>query len=111
MGDKKKRKKSTMFGTCSKIYTTIVLVFSLVCVGLTYVLAFMGKEQIAETLSGDIVRVVISVFITYSIKSYKETKSEKELEHIINMDFRDENGNGIDDSLEEEMMQNGEDCM
>lgn len=100
---KKKSDTGRLFGTCTKFYTTIILLFSLACVACSYVLAFLGREQIAETLSENIVTVVIGVFVTYAIKSYKETKSEKELEFEKKLAFRDRDGNGIDDDLEEEI--------
>lgn len=46
---------------------------------LTYVLAFLGREQIAETLSSDICHVIIGVGLGYFLKSYFETKKEEEM--------------------------------
>ena len=46
---------------------------------LTYVLAFMGKEQIAETLSGDICHTIIGIGLGYFLKSYFETKQEEKM--------------------------------
>ena len=104
--DEKKKKNDTgrIFGTCTKFYTTIILLFSLICVACSYVLAFLGRDQIAETLSENIVTVVIGVFVTYAIKSYKETKSEKQLEFEKKLAFKDLDENGVDDDLEEEMI-------
>lgn len=44
---------------------------------LSYLLAFLGKEQIAETLSITVVTEIIGVMATYFMKSYFETKESE----------------------------------
>lgn len=39
-----------------------------------FLLAFLGRDQIAETLGGLIVTEIIGVFLVYCLKSYFETK-------------------------------------
>ena len=44
---------------------------------LSYLLAFLGREQIAETLSITVVTEIIAVMLGYFMKSFKETKEEE----------------------------------
>lgn len=46
---------------------------------LSYLLAFLGREQIAETLSITVVTSVIAVMLGYFMKSFKETKEEEKV--------------------------------
>ena len=59
--------------TFTKISVTAILIVSLIDWQLTYVLAFMGREQIAETLSSTISDTVVGVMIGYFVKSLLET--------------------------------------
>ena len=43
----------------------------------SYVLASIGKEQIAEELSGNVVTVAIPLILGYLLKAYFETHSEE----------------------------------
>jgi len=43
---------------------------------LTYILAFMGKEEIAEVLAGKVVTEVIAVTTVYAVKSLFENMSK-----------------------------------
>ena len=58
--------------TYTKNMVTWIVVNSTIWVYLTYTLAFIGKEQIAETLSGQIVTVIIGTVITYAAKALFE---------------------------------------
>jgi len=42
-------------------------------------LAFLGREQIAETLSITVVTQVIAVILGYFLKAYSETREEKRM--------------------------------
>lgn len=46
---------------------------------LSYVLAFMGKEQIAETLSITVVTEIIGIMAVYFAKSFLETKEQEKV--------------------------------
>lgn len=46
---------------------------------LSYVLAFLGKEQIAETLSITVVTEIIGVMTVYFAKSFLETKEQERI--------------------------------
>lgn len=63
--------------TYTKKWLSRILVFAIVDIQLSYVLAFLGQTEIAETLSITIVTEVIGVMLGYFAKSYFETKEEK----------------------------------
>ena len=46
----------------------------------SYILAFLGKDNIAETLSVAVVTEVIGVLAVYMVRAYFDTKSEKKME-------------------------------
>ena len=46
---------------------------------LSYLLAFLGKEQIAETLSITVVTEIIGVMAVYFVKSFLETKEQEKI--------------------------------
>lgn len=68
--------------TFSKKAVTAILVVALVDLQLSYVLAFLGKEQIAETLSSEIASVIIGVILGYFMKALFETFFEKREERL-----------------------------
>ena len=63
--------------TFTKRAVRAILFIALFDLQLTYVLAFLGREQIAETLSGDICQVVIGTILGYLAKSFFETREEE----------------------------------
>lgn len=80
----RREKKKHWLNTFTKRAVTAILFFSLIDLQLTYVLAFMGKEQIAETLSSAIVTTIIPVMLGYFLKSLFETFFEKREERLRN---------------------------
>lgn len=77
-------KKSSKLGdkeirTFTKVWMNRLLWMFCGWITLSYVLAFMGKEQIAETLSGNIVQFGIATVLGYLLKSFFETRSEENL--------------------------------
>ena len=54
--------------TYSKRMVKHIMWVALLDLQLTYVLAFLGREQIAETLSSDICHVIIGVGLGYFLK-------------------------------------------
>ena len=46
---------------------------------LSYLLAFLGREQIAENLSSDITKVIIGTILGYLAKSFFETKEAEKV--------------------------------
>lgn len=73
--EKQKEEKKT---TTTKKVMFVVLCVALIDLQLTYLLAFLGRTEIAETLAVSIVTEIIAVFLGYCCKSFFETKeSEK----------------------------------
>jgi hypothetical protein len=73
-------KTSTQLLTFSKKWTNRILWFSILWITMSYILAFVGRTQIAQSLSNNVVKVIIGVFITYSLKAFAETKEQKKNE-------------------------------
>lgn len=63
--------------TYSKKAVTLILAVCLIDLQLSYLLAFLGKEQIAETLSSQIATVIVGVMLGYFLKALFETFFEK----------------------------------
>lgn len=76
--------------TFSKKAVAIILVVSLIDLQLSYVLAFMGKEQIAESLSSEIASVIVGVMVGYFMKALFETFFEKREERLNRTSQTDE---------------------
>ena len=77
MAGKRQKKYKTWLMTFTKIAVTAILGVSLVDLQLSYILAFMGKDQIAETLSATIVEMVVGVMLGYFLKALFETFFEE----------------------------------
>ena len=75
---RKKKRRDIM--TFSKKWVSRLMCASIVWISLSYVLAFMGMTDIAESLSSTVVTGVIFVMLPYFAKSLFETKWEKDLE-------------------------------
>lgn len=68
--------------TFSKRAVAVILIVSLIDLQLSYILAFLGREQIAESLSSEIASVVIGVMTGYFAKALFETFFEKREERL-----------------------------
>ena len=89
MAGKRLKKIRVWLTTFTKVAVTAILVTSLIDLQLSYILAFMGREQIAEQLSSRIVEMVIGVMLGYFLKALFETFFEKR-EKRLNKQFGDE---------------------
>ena len=89
MAGKRLKKIRVWLTTFTKVAVTAILVTSLIDLQLSYILAFMGREQIAEQLSSRIVEMVIGVMLGYFLKALFETFFEKR-EKRLNKQFSDE---------------------
>lgn len=70
--------KPRKYHTYTKRMMTRIISIALMDMQFPFVLALLGREQIAETLGGLIVTEIVGVFLVYCIKSFFETKeSEK----------------------------------
>lgn len=72
--------KKKKYVTFTKRWFAIILKWGIVWVNLSYILAFLGKEQIAESLSTAAITTILGAFITYALKSFGEKKIGKEKE-------------------------------
>lgn len=70
------------FETYTKRLVGIVVFISLVDLQLSYVLAFLDKAQIAESLSNQICVTLLGTIMVYIIRAYFDTKAEKKDEMI-----------------------------
>lgn len=86
------KKKSINKNTFTKKAVKIILGFAILDLQLSYLLALLGREQIAETLSITIVTEIVGVMLGYFMKSFFETKEEKKME----MEERRIHDNGMD---------------
>lgn len=78
MEKKMERQKRGNFRTFTKKWVGKLMYIALIDLQLSYLLAFLGREQIAEELSRTIVVEIIGVMLGYFCKSYFETReSEK----------------------------------
>lgn len=82
MKGKRKASYGKWLTTFTKCAVTVILFVSLIDLQLSYILAFMGKEQIAESLSSTIADTVIGVMIGYFAKALFETFFEKREERL-----------------------------
>lgn len=74
--DKSKKRNVKLFETFTKSWVTILMIFAIIDLQLTYVLAFLGKDQIAETLSVAVVTEIIGVMMVYIARAYFDTATE-----------------------------------
>lgn len=65
--------------TYTKKLVKWILAISIFDLQLSYLLAFLGRVEIAENLSMTVVTTIIGTVITYCIKSFKETKEAEKL--------------------------------
>lgn len=56
----------------TKRIVTLVLLNSIVWIYCSYILAYLGRIEIAESLSGKVVTTIITTIITYATKSLAE---------------------------------------
>ena len=75
-GQRKKQK------TYTKKLVKWVMAISLFDLQLSYLLAFLGKTEIAENLSMTVVTGIIGTVVVYCVKSFKETKEEEKVAYL-----------------------------
>ena len=63
--------------TTTKRILGIILCIALIDLQLSYVLAFLGRDNIAESLGIAIVTEIIAVFLGYCCKAFFETREEE----------------------------------
>ena len=77
MTNKQQKKYNSMLTTFTKRAVFVILIVALIDLQLSYILAFMGKDQIAESLSSTIADTIIGVMLGYFMKALFETFFEK----------------------------------
>ena len=99
----KKRTDADWLGTFTKKAVALILAFALVDLQLTYILAFLGRVEIAESLSKTIASTIVGVMLGYFLKALFETffeEREKRLNKQIDFgelsDERDGSGSDRD---------------
>ncbi len=65
--------------TFTKRAVKVILFIALLDLQFSYMLAFLGREQIAESLSSDITQVIIGTILGYLAKAFFETREEERL--------------------------------
>ena len=84
--------------TFTKKFVKIIMAMALVDIQLSYILAFLGREQIAEELGKVIVTEIIGVFFVYCVKAFFETREEKRMEMYEKEAKRNGDFTGFDDA-------------
>lgn len=88
----KRLKYSKWLETYTKRAVTLILTVALVDLQLSYILAFLGKDQIAETLSTTVAETIVGVMLGYFLKALFETffeKREKRLNKRLDREMED----------------------
>ena len=70
------------FETYTKRLVGFIIFACLIDLQLSYILAFLGKDQIAESLSIQICVTILGTALVYMIRAYFDTKAEKRDEMI-----------------------------
>ena len=65
--------------TFTKQTVRFLLIVAIIDLQLSYVLAFLGRVEIAETLSITVVTEIIAVMLGYYLKAFSETREEKRM--------------------------------
>lgn len=81
--ERKKKKKPTY----TKIWVSRLLWLGCIWITLSYILAFLDKVQIAESLSSTVASVIIATVLGYLCKAFFETREKEKLKYM-----RDKNG-------------------
>lgn len=82
--------------TFTKKWVSRLLWLGCIWITLSYVLAFMGAVQIAESLSSTVASVIIATILGYLCKSFFETREEER------MKFKREQNNIISEGSNED---------
>lgn len=71
-----KKSKCRIFETFTKLWVSLLMINAIIDMNLSYVLAFLGRDQIAETLSIAVVTEIIGVMAVYLIRAFLDTHFE-----------------------------------
>ena len=79
MSNQKYNNKPQRYHTYTKRMMTRIITVALLDMQFPFILALLGREQIAETLGGLIVTEIVGVFLVYCVKSFFETKESEKI--------------------------------
>lgn len=68
--------KFSMFNYTKK-WTSVILVFCLIWISASYILAAFGRNEIAETLGEAVIDLTKAIFCTYIVRAFFDTYCEK----------------------------------
>ncbi|MBD5395030.1 MAG: hypothetical protein HDR71_12375 [Lachnospiraceae bacterium] len=71
--------KPRKYRTYTKKMMNRIIAIALIDMQFPFILAFLGKEQIAESMGSLIVTEIIGVFMAYCLKSFFETKESEKI--------------------------------
>lgn len=74
---KRGKKRATNFKTFTKQWVARLMYLAVIDLQISYILAFLGRENIAEELSKVIVLEIVGVMVGYFCKSFFETREEE----------------------------------
>lgn len=69
--------KPKRFNTFTKKWINRILTVAMIDIQFPFILAFLGREQIAETLAGLIVTEIVAVTLGYMCKAFFETREDE----------------------------------
>lgn len=96
------KERVSLFQTFTKLWVTLLLIIAVVDLQLSYILAFIGRETIAESLSIAVVTEIIGVVCVYMVRAFFDTVSEKKHELEVEK-FNNSIGQGcVDDNSDVE---------
>lgn len=72
----KLKNKFSMFNYTKK-WTSVILIFCLIWISASYILAAFGRNEIAETLGGAVIDLTKAIFCTYIVRAFFDTYCEK----------------------------------
>ena len=88
-------KKRMSKKTFTKVAVKWILVFAIIDLQLSYLLAFLGRVEIAEELSSTVATAIIGVMLGYFLKSFFETREEEK--NKLAQEWRNEPPKGGED--------------
>lgn len=77
--ENRERDRPKRFNTYTKKMMNRIINVALIDMQFPFLLALLGKENIAETMGGLIITEIIGVFLVYCAKSFFETKEEEKI--------------------------------
>lgn len=105
--------KSIRVDTYTKLLVAVIVIVALIDLQLSYVLAFLDKVQIAESLSTQICITILGTALIYMIRAYFDSRAEHNnitnIQQQVQQDISDKvreilNNSGIPININEDMV-------